>query len=61
MKYSKCSKHPYWMIRVTGFDKTKRAALTNIAKKNRQSVGAFVGNLLDEEIRKAEAMEAEGR
>ena len=58
MKYSKCSNHPYyWMIRVSGFDKTKRDVLTNIAKKNRQSVGAFVGNLLDKEIRKAEARE----
>lgn len=42
-----------WMISVPAFSKEKRAALEDIAKKNRQSLSAYIGNLLEEEIRKA--------
>ena len=51
MKYVNCSK--YWMIRLVGFTPEKRRQLADIAKSHRQSVGAYIGNLLDEEIRKA--------
>ena len=46
-----------WMLRVPAFPADKRKALAKVAKDHRQSIGAYVGNLLDEEIRKAEARE----
>lgn len=46
-----------WMLRVPRFPENKRKALAKVAKDHRQSIGAYVGNLLDEEIRKAEARE----
>lgn len=47
----------YWTLRVSGFPENKRKALAKVARDHRQSIGAYVGNLLDEEIRKAEARE----
>lgn len=45
------------MLRVPRFPENKRKALAKVARDHRQSIGAYVGNLLDEEIRKAEARE----
>lgn len=52
MNKRKCN-NKYWTLRVSGFDEEQRKKLAIIAKSHRQSVGAYIGNLLDEEIRKA--------
>lgn len=49
-----------WMIRLVDFPLERRKSIAALAARHRQSVGAYVATLLDEEIRKAEAME-EGR
>ena len=42
-----------WTVRITNFPKEKRNQLTTLAKSHRMSTGAYIGNLLEEEIRKA--------
>ena len=39
-----------WMVRVTNFPKEKRKAVEQLAESKRLSIGADVGNLLDEQI-----------
>lgn len=53
MKTFKCTNQDRWAISIPRFPKEKKAIINGIAKANRQSIGAYIGNLLDEEIRKA--------
>ena len=52
MSKRKCN-NSYWTIRVIGFPLQQREKLASIAKSHRMSTGAYIGNLLEEEIRKA--------
>ena len=52
MSYDKCNN--YWMIRVPNFPKERREKLSRMAKEKRQSLSAYIGNLLDAEIQKHE-------
>ena len=53
MKSDKCTIQDTSEISIPRFPKEKKAIINGIAKANRQSIGAYIGNLLDEEIRKA--------
>ena len=43
----------YWQVRIPQFPDAKRNQVLRLANSNRVSIGAYIGNLLDEEIRKA--------
>lgn len=46
------NKTNYWMVRIPGFPSKKREVLHSIATSKRMSTSAYIGNLLEEEIRK---------
>lgn len=48
----------YWTVRVRDFPANKRKEIERLAESQRQSIGSYVGNLLDEQIRKAREAEA---
>lgn len=52
MNYVKCSKN--WTIRIPAFSEGNREKIHRIANANRISVGGYIGNLLDQEIKKME-------
>ena len=45
-------------MRVRDFPLEKRKAIERIANTKRLSIGSYLGNILDEEIRKASTQEA---
>ena len=51
MKLYECKNPNYWMVRVKDFPKEKRKEIERIADRNRVSIGAYIGNLLDEQIK----------
>ena len=58
MSYDKCiNSEQYWTVRIRAFPPEKRRAIERIANTKRLSIGSYLGNLLDEEIRKADAQE----
>lgn len=46
-----CRENNYWTVRIKSFPKEKRMAVQELADSKRLSIGAYVGNLLDEQIR----------
>lgn len=51
MKLYDCKNTEYWTVRIRAFPKEKRKAVERIADSQRVSIGAYIGNLLDEQIR----------
>lgn len=54
MNSNKRKNNNRWMISLAGFTPEKKEALFHIAKKHRQSLCSYIGNLLDAEIQKHE-------
>lgn len=60
MSYDKCiNSNKYWTVRIKAFPKEKRKAIERIADSQRVSIGAYVGNLLEEQIQKANLSEGQ--
>ena len=47
----------YWMVRIRDFPKEKRKTVERLADSKRLSIGSYIGNLLEDQIRQAEAKE----
>lgn len=47
----------YWMVRIRAFPKEKRKTVERLADSKRLSIGSYIGNLLEDQIRQAEAKE----
>ena len=46
-----CRENNYWTVRIKSFPKEKRTAVQELADSKRLSIGAYIGNLLDEQIK----------
>ena len=58
MNTYKCTENDKrWLVSIGDMPPEKKRAVKKLAQKNRRSVSAYIGALLDEEIRKAEARE----
>ena len=54
MKTRKYMNSYRWPVYITGFSKEKAEKVKQLAKEKRMSAGAFIGNLLDEQIQEHE-------
>lgn len=43
----------YWMLRIPSFPEDKRSAVHELAAKERMTIGAYIGNVLEKEIEKS--------
>lgn len=55
--YSCTDNKSRWLVSIGDMPPEKKRAIKQLAQNKRQSVSSFIGALLDEEIRKAEARE----